>query len=308
MKKQWETFWGFVILGGLVALIASFAHVHVPGRTVLDVGLGAVSLYWLLIITTVPWNLYFRALRVRNEIGVSRERGITVPEGRAAEVRRWERVLLRLALAGHVVTAAVVAGVTYASGHVLGYYFAAFYLLSCAIRPMAAYLGYVKAQIAGLLKETTHPRDDVLELSTGVSTLTAEVEALRGATSEAQERAFRELDDVRGRPAGRGRAAAGGRAPGPRGRGRRPGRAAGPGRGGRAARRGDHPALRPGRRRPHRPARTAQRTPGLRPAGAGGRGGDRRVGTRTEPRTEQGSQNGAAALPGLRFGRTPPIA
>ena len=196
MKKQWETFWGFVILGGLVALIASF--VHVPGRTVLDVGLGAVSLYWLLIITTVPWNLYFRARRVRNEIGVSRERGITVPEGRAAEVRRWERVLLRLALAGHVVTAAVVAGVTYASGHVLGYYFAAFYLLSCAIRPMAAYLGYVKAQIAGLLKETTHPRDDVLELSTGVSTLTAEVEALRGATSEAQERAFRELDGVRG--------------------------------------------------------------------------------------------------------------
>ncbi|MEY9864367.1 hypothetical protein ABH935_010023 [Catenulispora sp. GAS73] len=195
MKKQWETFVGLVFLGGLVALVANF--VHIPGRTVLNVGLGTVSLYWLLIITTVPWNLYFKARRVRHEIGVSRERGITVPEGREAEVRRWERRLLRLALAGHVVTAAVVAGLTYASGHVLGYYFAAFYLLSCAIRPVAAYLSYVKARITSLLKETTHPRDDVLELTTRLANLTATVEALHDAAHEAQEHTSRELDDVR---------------------------------------------------------------------------------------------------------------
>lgn len=195
MKKQWETFWGLAFLGGLVALVAHF--VHVPGRTMLDVGLGVASLYWLLIITTVPWNLYFKARRVRHEIGVSRGRGIAVPEGREAEVRRWERRLLRLALAGHVVTAAAVAGVTYASGHVLGYYFAAFYLLSCAIRPAAAYLAYVKARIASLLKETTHPRDDVLALTTQLTSLTAQVEAMHTTMHEGQERAFRELDDVR---------------------------------------------------------------------------------------------------------------
>ncbi|MEY9934280.1 hypothetical protein ABH926_008945 [Catenulispora sp. GP43] len=195
MKKQWETFWGLAFFGGLVALVAHF--LHVPGRTMLTVGLGAVSLYWLLIITTVPWNLYFKARRVRHEIGVSRERGITVPAGREAEVRRWERWLLWLALAGHAVTAAVVAGLTYASGHVLGYYVAAFYLLSCAIRPAAAYLAYVKARIASLLKETTHPRDDVLELTTQLASLSAQVEALHTNMHDGQERAFRELDDVR---------------------------------------------------------------------------------------------------------------
>src|SRR3954447_575027 len=115
MKKYWEQFLGLAVFAGLVAVIASF--VHVPGRTLLNVGLGAVSLYWLLIITTVPWNLYFRARQVRHEIGVSRERGIAVPAGREAEVRLWERRLLGLALAGHLVSAAVVAGVTYASGH-----------------------------------------------------------------------------------------------------------------------------------------------------------------------------------------------
>ncbi|MEZ0111200.1 hypothetical protein ABH920_005215 [Catenulispora sp. EB89] len=195
MKKQWDMLIGLVFLGGLAALVANF--VHIPGRTVLNVGLGTVSLYWLLIITTVPWNLYFKARRVRHEIGVSRERGITVPEGRETEVRRWERRLLWLALAGHVATAAIVAGLTYASGHVLGYYFAAFYLLSCAIRPVAAYLSYVKARITSLLKETTHPRDDVLDLTTRLTTLTATVEALHDTMHEAQERTSRELDDVR---------------------------------------------------------------------------------------------------------------
>ncbi|MFL6112629.1 MAG: hypothetical protein ACJ786_14940 [Catenulispora sp.] len=195
MKKYWEAFWGLAVLTGLVALIASF--VKIPGRTALDVGLGAVSLYWLLVITTVPWNLYFRARQVRHEIGVSHERGIAVPQGREAEVRRWERRLLGLALAGHVFSAAVVTAVTYASGHVLGYYFAAFYLLSCAIRPAAAYLGYVRARIASLLTETKYPREDVIELTAQVATLTAEVKALREQTTQAHDHALREVDSLR---------------------------------------------------------------------------------------------------------------
>src|SRR4051812_50116143 len=125
MKKYWEQFLGLAVFAGLVAVIASF--VHVPGRTLLNVGLGAVSLYWLLIITTVPWNLYFRARQVRHEIGVSREREIAVPAGREAEVRRWERRLLVLALGGDNVAGAGGAGGTFESRHPLGCHIAAVY-------------------------------------------------------------------------------------------------------------------------------------------------------------------------------------
>jgi hypothetical protein len=195
MKKYWEQFLGLAVFAGLIAVVASF--VKVPGRTLLDVGLGAVSFYWLLIITTVPWNLYFRARQVRHEIGASRERGIVVPEGREDEVRRWERRLRWLAVAGHVLSAAVVAGVTWASGHVLGYYFAVFYLLSGAFRPAGAYLGYVRARIASLLKETKFPHDDVVELTTRLATLEAGVEALRTHSGHVEEQTARELDSVR---------------------------------------------------------------------------------------------------------------
>jgi hypothetical protein len=195
MKKYWAFFWGTVLVLAAVAVIGVWAKV--PGRTLLDVGLGVASLYWLWAITTVPWNLYFRARMVRHEIDASRTRGIEVGADHEAEVRRLERWLLRLAFGGHVVSSVVVAAVTYFSGHVLGYYFAAFYLLSCAIRPAAAYLGYVRVRIAGLLRETTHPRDDVVALTARFATLSGSVKALSGALVSAQERASREVGGVR---------------------------------------------------------------------------------------------------------------
>lgn len=195
MKKYWELFWAVLFASAVAAIVG--AVMHVSGRTMLDAVLGAASFYWLLIIATVPWNLYFRAREVRNEIGVSRVRGITVAAEHEAQVRRLERRLLWLAVSGHVVTAAAVAAVTFVSGRVLGYYFAAFYLLSCAFRPAAAYLGYLRARIARLLKETTHPREDVVELRTQLNTLMQQVKALSDASGEARARASRELDEVR---------------------------------------------------------------------------------------------------------------
>jgi hypothetical protein len=195
MKKYWALFWAAALAAGVVTIVGVFAKVS--GRTLLDIGLGAASLYWLLVITTVPWNLYFRARDVRHEIDVSQERGLRMRAGHEAEVRRLEWWLLRLAIGGHVVSAVVVAAVTYFSGHVLGYYFAAFYLLSGGLRPGAAYLGHVRARIARLLRETTHPREDVIELTTRFTRLSSEVAKLRDATGLAQEQALRELAAVR---------------------------------------------------------------------------------------------------------------
>ena len=195
MTKYWVFFWITVFAVAVAAVVGIWAKV--ADRTLLDVGLGVASLYWLLVITTVPWNLYFRARGVRHEIDASRARGIEVGPDHEAEVRRLEWWLLRLAFGGHVVSAIVVAAATYFSGHVPGYYFAAFYLLSTAIRPAAAYLGYVRVRIARLLRETTHPRDDVVELTARLAALSAEVEALRGALGSAQAAAVRAVGEVR---------------------------------------------------------------------------------------------------------------
>lgn len=195
MKKYVSLFWSLVFLALIGFGVASLLHVE--ARKLVPAGITLVSLYWLLVITTVPWNLYFRARQVRAAIGDSRSRGIPVAESRETEVRRLERRLLRLAVAGHVASALVTAGVTWLTGHVLGYYVAGFYLLSTVIRPLVAYFGYLRGRIASLLKEVTFPRDDVAALRQLVQELGAGLKAHREGTEDALQRAFGEVDAVR---------------------------------------------------------------------------------------------------------------
>lgn len=195
MKKYVSMFWSLVFLAligvGIAALFHVRAHTLIPAAVIL------ASLYWLLVITTVPWNLYFRAREVRAAIGDSREREIPVAEGREGEVRRLEGRLLRLAVAGHVASALVTAGVAWLTGHVAGYYVAGFYLLSTVVRPMVAYFGYLRARIGSLLKEVAFPRDDVAALKERVLELEAGLQAHRDGTEDALRRAFGEVDAVR---------------------------------------------------------------------------------------------------------------
>lgn len=152
----------------------------VPLATAASIGVGGVALAWMIVLVTVPWNLYFGARRVVTQIAVSRERGIAVPPAHDAEAGRIARRMLRFALAAHAGTAAVAAVIAFISGAKAGYYFAGLFLLSTAIRPAAAYLGHVRARISALSRESTHPRDDVASLKHRVDQVVGSVRDLRG--------------------------------------------------------------------------------------------------------------------------------
>ena len=174
--------WWAMVLGGAAAALL-FAWLGrlagVPLATLLAIGAGGVALAWLIVLVTVPWNLYFAARQVVADMAVSRERGITVREVQEAEAERLARRMLRLALGAPVGTAAVVAVITYFSGATAGYYFAGFYLLSTAIRPAVAYVAHVRDRIKVLTRESTYPRDDVASLKRRVDLATKAVGELR---------------------------------------------------------------------------------------------------------------------------------
>ena len=151
----------------------------VPLATLLAIGAGGVALAWLIVLVTVPWNLYFAARQVVADMAVSRERRITVRAAQEAEAGRLGRRMLWLALGAHIGTAVVVAVITYFSGATAGYYFAGFYLLSTAIRPAVAYVAHVRDRIKVLTRESTYPRDDVASLKRRVDLATKAVGELR---------------------------------------------------------------------------------------------------------------------------------
>ncbi|MQY15993.1 hypothetical protein SRB5_61850 [Streptomyces sp. RB5] len=173
------------------ALVLAYA-VDVPTGTVLGIAAGLLSLLWLLVLLTVPWNLYFKAHAVLAEIAVSREKGLTVPEKRDAEAARIARIMLRTAIGGHVLTALLALGITLVTGEEAGYWFAGFFLASTVLRPSGAWFGQLRERLGVLLREARFPRDDVVTLLGQVEDVVRGQKLLE-AKAEEQYRTLAEL-------------------------------------------------------------------------------------------------------------------
>jgi hypothetical protein len=158
--------WFLVVAGAATALLVVWLSrvVSVPLATLLTAGAVVLALSWLVVLTTVPWNLYFAARRTAQEIAVSRERGIAVRPGHDQEAARISRQMLRFALGAHLGTALAAAAIAWLSGNKVGYYIAGISLLSTAFRPAAAYFGHLRERIKVLTREAMYPRDDVATL------------------------------------------------------------------------------------------------------------------------------------------------
>ena len=173
--------WFLVVTGAAAALLIVWLDhiVKVPLTTLLTAVAVIIALSWLVILTTVPWNLYFAARRTAQEMAVSRERGIAVQPGYDQEAGRISRQMLRFALGAHLGTALAAAVIAIATGNKAGYYIAGIALLSTAFRPAAAYFGHLRERIKVLTRESTHPRDDVATLLGRADTLEQSVGELR---------------------------------------------------------------------------------------------------------------------------------
>jgi hypothetical protein len=174
--------WWVLVLAGVAAalLIVWLGRlVSVPLTTALTAGAVVFALTWLVVLVTVPWNLYFAARRASAEMAVSRERGINVRAAYDAEAGRISRRMLRFALGAHLGTAAAAAAIAYFAGNVAGYYIGGIFLLATAFRPAAAYLAHVRQRIGVLTRESVHPREDVASLRAEVDTADRAVQELR---------------------------------------------------------------------------------------------------------------------------------
>ncbi|MFP1624502.1 hypothetical protein ACLB9X_04675 [Streptomyces sp. 5K101] len=79
-----------------------------------------------------------------------------------------------------------------ATGNAAGYWFAGFFLVSTFFRPAGAYFTQLRRRLGVLLKDVTHPRDDVVELRAQVARLHAGTRVLEEKAEE-QYRAIAEL-------------------------------------------------------------------------------------------------------------------
>jgi len=181
--------WALLLVGAALALLIVWLTrvVSVPLPAVLTVGAVVLGLSWLVVVVTVPWNLYFGARRAQAGMAVSRERGIAIREADDTEAGRIARRMLAFAIGAHLGSAAVAALLAYFLADRIGYYVAGFFLFSTVVRPAMAYFGHVRARITVLARRSTHPPDDVATLRARVTELRQAVHELRTGLAQAGE-------------------------------------------------------------------------------------------------------------------------
>ncbi len=198
-----KRFVGFVVcaIALVVALFVTYAGLDwlgIPTGTLVDWFVGGLALWWLLVITTVPWDLHFEARDVVAEARLSRDREIVVDE---AQVRYAERVANRALAAAvnlHLLSALGLYLVAFYGVSRVGYVGSGVALLLTGLRPASRAYDYLCARLAGIRKAVTYPREDVVELRTRVVALEGRAEALEQQLDEERADSF----------AGRGRTVA----------------------------------------------------------------------------------------------------
>jgi hypothetical protein len=163
----------FVLTLLALAILVALHLTGAPSGDFVDWVVGIAGVWWLMLITTVPWSLYFDARAAQTDAAASRQRGIAVD---ADKLRRIERLAGRAligAIALHVATAAGLYAVAAWGLSPVGYPGAGLALALSVARPSARGYRYLAAQIGAFRKEVHFPREDVVRLRTRFDKLEA---------------------------------------------------------------------------------------------------------------------------------------
>jgi hypothetical protein len=170
LRRSW-VFSGWVLLwlavAGVISWLLGLGEVlraSIAAGHLLDWVMGGLCLLWLIVLLKAPWDLYFQARAVAFELQRSRERRVALASGREEYVRAVRQRLGLLAVGAHLFSAALVAAITALTGGRVGYYFAGFYLVSTAFRPVVAGYVYLWRKLRAIGEEARYPREDVVEI------------------------------------------------------------------------------------------------------------------------------------------------
>lgn len=153
---------GLVIL--VLVAFGVLQGLQVPAGNFIDWVIGAASFWWLLVIVTVPWNVYFEAKEVITEAAISAEKGTEID---AKQVKYAKVVASRsfwVAVALHILSTVGLYTLAATGISAVGYISSGAALLLTALRPAVRTYEYLAARLAMIRQEFKYPREDVWEL------------------------------------------------------------------------------------------------------------------------------------------------
>lgn len=161
-----------VILAGIVQWL------NISAGSLVDWLIGIASFWWLLIIVTIPWNIYFDARETLTEANISQEKGIHVdlkPLNYVQKVARWSIIG---AIALHLLSASALYLLATTGISNVGYVSSGLTLLLTILRPAIRGYQYLTTRLLTIKKEVKYPREDAIELRNRVETIETRIKTL----------------------------------------------------------------------------------------------------------------------------------
>lgn len=171
---------GFSVSAGLLMLLTFglLNWLQIPAGNIVDWIIGIASFWWLLVIVTVPWNVYFDAQEVVAEASISKEKNIPVDEKQLNYVKKVLRWSIIVAIALHILSAIGLYWLAAAGISAVGYISSGATLLLTALRPAIRAYQYLAMRLSAIRQQIKYPREDVLELRGRFSNLELAVKSL----------------------------------------------------------------------------------------------------------------------------------
>jgi len=134
---------------------------------------------WLVVVVTVPWNIYFQAKEVLNDAEISQERGIGVDNRQVSFARVWVKRSLIIALSLHLVSAVVLYLLALNGIGAIGYWGAIAALLLTVLRPVISAYKYLTRRLSQISEQVKYPREDIVALQQKVKQMEQKLESVQ---------------------------------------------------------------------------------------------------------------------------------
>ncbi len=159
-------YFGFSCGFSFLLLIAFFIlqWLNIPAGNLVDWLIGIASFWWLLVIVTIPWNIYFDAKEVITEANISRQKNITFDKKQLVYVNKVARWSILIAIALHLFSALGLYFLAALNISSIGYLSSGATLLLTGLRPTIRGYQYLALRLKAIRQEINYPREDVLEL------------------------------------------------------------------------------------------------------------------------------------------------
>lgn len=172
---------GFSIsLGILILIVGGIGQwLDISPGNLIDWIIGITSFWWLLVIVTIPWNIYFDAREAIADAQVSQQKGLEFDRQKLNYIHKVARWSIVGAISLHGISAIALYLLAATGISTVGYVSSILTLFLTILRPAIRGYQYLTTILSNFRNEIKYPREDALELRNKVIKLETVIQQIQ---------------------------------------------------------------------------------------------------------------------------------